>query len=665
MRLINTRSLKLEEFNEVNRPSYAILSHTWGDEEITFQQMQDDTSQHARKAGYQKIVRTCKIALYYDLEYAWVDTCCIDKTSSAELSEAINSMFRWYEDAQICYAYLPDVYDPSDGEIAVVQSRWFTRGWTLQELIAPRHLVFYTFNWKYIGSRSNLGKAISNATGIDERLLQNGRAEAGPILRSSSIAQRMSWASGRQTTRTEDLAYCLLGIFDINMPLLYGEGTKAFTRLQEEIIRHTDDQSIFAWGLRKGLTQIFKFDKRTSILAPSPAAFSASGDIVQVDTGEESAPFSLTNRGIRIDLRVRRIGGQPYGIIPCGQNKATNLLMIKLEELHGNRFFRANCAPVAWTSHLVWKRTPIFPVYLMTVPPPEKYQIPPGSFLVKLLSRDIAVYSVSEGYTWSPTTGVITMDEPEDRFGRESELRLILKPIHRGAIVDSHSLTISAWVRRPSRCTGECEWVTYDATYSSLDKGLRNTSPDYGTFFAKVERQAVFGQRAIVIEVFSWEVPDPISKSLLWARMRLSRLLDRCIFGVLSARGAWPIILLFERMQEAILHKPLLILATTIIMWPVRDFRFESWLMEGMRDIISSAFETKSTLYGALYLLAFWLNFPIFHSLHPVLEVLFWVMLWPYLSTLTIRVLFWTFMVPMLGIGRYVSWTRRLGERGH
>ncbi|WAO95884.1 HET domain-containing protein [Fusarium falciforme] len=413
MRLINTKTLQLEEFNEDNRPLYAILSHTWGDQEVTFQHMQDDRSHHSWKAGYRKIAQTCKVALNSGIGYAWVDTCCIDKTSSAELSEAINSMFRWYEDAEICYAYLPDVVGPSSGGLAVVESRWFTRGWTLQELIAPRNLVFYATNWKYINSRSNLSEAIARVTGIEERLLKDNRAKAGSILRTTSIARRMSWAARRQTARTEDLAYCLLGIFDINMPLVYGEGARAFTRLQEQIIQHTDDQSIFAWGLHDGIKPEAGPDTSTSVLAPSPAAFVASGDIVQVDTGEESAPFSLTNRGIRIDLRVGLIRGRRYGIIPCRRNKATGLLMIKLQNLQGNRFFRVADAPVTWRSYLAWKRTPKIPVYLMTVPPPEKHQIPSGSFLVELPRDQIAVHSVSKGYTWSPATDLITRNEPE------------------------------------------------------------------------------------------------------------------------------------------------------------------------------------------------------------------------------------------------------------
>ncbi|KAM6509682.1 hypothetical protein FALCPG4_017329 [Fusarium falciforme] len=450
MRLINTKTLRLEGFNEVNRPPYAILSHTWGGQEVTFQDMQDVSDQHLLKAGYQKILQTCKVALNSNIEYAWVDTCCIDKTSSAELSEAINSMFRWYEGAEICYAYLPDVNDISDGRSTVVKSRWFTRGWTLQELIAPRKLFFYASTWELIDSRSSLSETIADATGIDKRLFQDNRHDLGGILRSSSIAQRMNWASRRETTRTEDLAYCLLGIFDINMPLLYGEGNKAFTRLQEEIIKHTDDQSIFAWGLSPSNTHPPRSSTSTSVLAPSPMAFAESEDIASVDTCQESAPFSITNRGIRIDMRIRRGFPHTYGIISCRQKKSTELLTIVLEELSGYRFYRIQEAPIKWTSHLEWKRTPNITVYLMTAPPPEIYCIPGGSFLINPLPEGIYVKSITAGYTWSPATGLVTMDKPEDRFGREVELRLSLKSTIHGGRPRKGSTIVSIWVRRPS-----------------------------------------------------------------------------------------------------------------------------------------------------------------------------------------------------------------------
>jgi len=149
--LINTDSITLEEVIEKDRrfPRYAILSHTWGDEEVTFQEMQSGNPP-TWKEGYRKIVVTCKLASKSGIGYVWVDTCCIDKSSSAELSEAINSMFSWYEQAEICYAYLSDVPSKPTELDQLTNSRWFTRGWTLQELIAPGKVDFYSRSWDLI-----------------------------------------------------------------------------------------------------------------------------------------------------------------------------------------------------------------------------------------------------------------------------------------------------------------------------------------------------------------------------------------------------------------------------------------------------------------------------------------------------------------------------------
>ena len=243
MRLLRADSLRLETF-ENTAPEYSILSHTWETEEVSFQDIQ--TPNASLKAGYTKIRHACKDALQRGIDYVWVDTCCIDKTSSAELSEAINSMFRWYRTAKVCYAYLADVPDVTDvhaPESAFARSRWFSRGWTLQELLAPVELHFFSSNGHPLGTKRSLSNQISVITGIAEGFLTGAIA-----LTKASIAKRMSWASRRKTTRTENLAYCLLGIFGINMPVLYGEGTKTFVRLQEEIMKDSDDQSLFAWG---------------------------------------------------------------------------------------------------------------------------------------------------------------------------------------------------------------------------------------------------------------------------------------------------------------------------------------------------------------------------------------------------------------------------------
>lgn len=162
----------------------------------------------------------------------------IDKTSSTELSEAINSMFKWYQRSAVCYAYLVDVHSKND----FTKSRWWNRGWTLQELIAPCSVVFFSSEWDCIGDKSILVSDISKRSRISVDVLLNPNEVS-----KSSGAQRMAWAANRKTTRSEDIAYCLLGIFDINMPLLYGEGRQAFKRLQEEIIRTKQDQSLLAW----------------------------------------------------------------------------------------------------------------------------------------------------------------------------------------------------------------------------------------------------------------------------------------------------------------------------------------------------------------------------------------------------------------------------------
>lgn len=272
MRLIHTTTLSLREFNEADIPPYAILSHRWEKDEVSFQDMSRDDVE--TKAGYQKIKNFCRTAAEDGFEYVWVDTCCIDKTNSSELSEAINSMYRWYKDSEVCYAYLSDVdssEDPHAPTSSFLKSKWFTRGWTLQELIAPSVVMFYGSDWKELGTNSSLRKVIQSVTGIHVSAFLGDHAD----LRKFSIAQKMSWAAKRRTTRTEDIAYCLMGLFDINMPMLYGEGEGAFIRLQEEIMRKSDDPTIFAWTSRDYL------ENDHSLLARSPLYFRSSGNIVR------------------------------------------------------------------------------------------------------------------------------------------------------------------------------------------------------------------------------------------------------------------------------------------------------------------------------------------------------------------------------------------------
>jgi len=232
LRLNARGKFSLTEFVEDNIPPYAILSHTWGanDEEVTFKDLVEGTGKS--KAGYTKIRFCGEQAASNRLQYFWVDTCCIDKSSSAELQEAITSMFQWYHNAANCYVYLSDVsidnYSTNNYS-AFRKSRWFTRGWTLQELIAPRTVEFFSQERQRIGDRKSLERQVHEITGIPIRALR------GSPLAGFSIDERMSWAAERKTKRKEDKAYSLLGIFNIFMPLIYGEGDNAFTRLKEEI----------------------------------------------------------------------------------------------------------------------------------------------------------------------------------------------------------------------------------------------------------------------------------------------------------------------------------------------------------------------------------------------------------------------------------------------
>jgi tetratricopeptide (TPR) repeat protein len=236
------RLLKLDdgEFSLIERervgeiPPFAILSHTWGaeGEEVTFKDLTEGTGKN--KPGYAKLRFCARQADQDGLKYFWIDACCIDKSSSAELSEAINSMFRWYNKATRCYVYLSDVPNPRDPtstvESAFPDSRWFTRGWTLQELIAPSSVQFFSREGELLGNKKSREQQLHRITGINIEALQ------GIPLAQFDTTQRLSWAARRETSVEEDAAYCLLGIFDIHMPLIYGEGQqKALDRLQRKI----------------------------------------------------------------------------------------------------------------------------------------------------------------------------------------------------------------------------------------------------------------------------------------------------------------------------------------------------------------------------------------------------------------------------------------------
>lgn len=381
MRLLNVNTLLLEEYFDRNVPPYAILSHRWRDDEVSFQDIQGPPPTH--KAGYEKIRQTCLRASEDGFTHAWVDTCCIDKSSSAELSESINAMFRWYAKATVCYAYLDDVGNLSgdeEGQVsALAGSEWFERGWTLQELLAPTNLVFYSSNWSVLGNRDLFLDTIQERTGIDRLFLTFLDRKEGHHIHEASIAERMSWASNRQTTRSEDVAYCMLGILGVSMPLLYGEGEAAFIRLQEELIKHSDDQTLLAWNVslpEENEKQSPEEEAEASIehsyegvLAKSPAAFAGCGNLIPRQGNYKANPFSVTNKGLTIEAPLCTT--EPYGLyllLLCGpSDDPTAMKALPLWHIQGNQYARGIGQP-AKIAYNEWKNWPARTVHLLVRP---------------------------------------------------------------------------------------------------------------------------------------------------------------------------------------------------------------------------------------------------------------------------------------------------------
>ena len=363
MRVLDTVTGRFSRIDPVPKDSqskpfkYAIISHTWAPEgEQSYKQLRDiqkrlapsgsdlddefitvplpDPTPNDRASNVlndhkvsSKLREACRVARTNGYRYLWADWCCIDKSSSSELSESINSMYQWYALADVCYVFLPDV--PADEDHMAQDSRfrnclWFTRGWTLQELIAPLKVLFLAKDWKEIGSKVSLGDLITEITNIDYDALL--RIEP---LETFSVAQRFSWAADRKTTMVEDRAYSLLGILDINMPTMYGEGERAFRRLQEEIMRRTPDQTLFAWTKYKlplSLSRTLPYNPETtsleplhldyessprlSLLAPSLDAFSQCEPIQTLSHDDVLRRLHLTPN----DLPARHYDFTSYGI---------------------------------------------------------------------------------------------------------------------------------------------------------------------------------------------------------------------------------------------------------------------------------------------------------------------------------------------------------------
>ncbi|KAE9370202.1 hypothetical protein N431DRAFT_426617 [Stipitochalara longipes BDJ] len=309
-----SKGIKLEEYLHAV-PNYACLSHRWNgnaEYEVSYQDVKSNLEGAQTKPGYPKIPNTLKQAAAEkeSPKHVWIDTCCIDKSNGAEISEEINSMYRYYQECTVCVAYMDDVEndDPYKEGSSFRKSAWFERGWTLQELIAPPKVMFFAKDWSLIGDRNKLAGLIEEITNIQQRVLK--RSSKLFDLKRFSVATKMSWAANRQTTKVEDRAYSLLGIFEINMPTIYGEGERAFERLQKKILKLTDDQSIFAWGkdqMEIGEKSVF------GMIATSPDHFSGSRDIASQDYDEgvlqkyggfPNPEYSLSNFGLKIQLLV-------------------------------------------------------------------------------------------------------------------------------------------------------------------------------------------------------------------------------------------------------------------------------------------------------------------------------------------------------------------------
>ncbi|KAK3988719.1 hypothetical protein QBC44DRAFT_397649 [Cladorrhinum sp. PSN332] len=328
MRLLNTTTFKITSYlNHTQAPPYAILSHTWSpdeDDEVTFQDLTSPGSArtYQRKKGWRKIAQACRYANAYGWHYIWIDTCCINKTDATELCDALNSTYSWYEAADVCYAYLEDVpalpTAASNGSGIKAWknrfrgSRWFTRGWTLQELLAPTFLEFVDQEWTPIGTREEWAGEVMLATGIGLRDMTG--------FRECSVGTKLSWAANRQTARVEDRAYSLLGLLGVKMPLVYGEGEYAFTRLLLEVIRRYDDESIFVWRdtcqHKEGLDPFEAAFRRSlltmrssPVLAPSPECFRHSKGLTTHRFDTNRRGFTMTNAGLDMTAELFQLGG--------------------------------------------------------------------------------------------------------------------------------------------------------------------------------------------------------------------------------------------------------------------------------------------------------------------------------------------------------------------
>ncbi|KAI6012987.1 hypothetical protein EDC04DRAFT_2579676 [Pisolithus marmoratus] len=369
MYLLNIKTQELEDIHE--RRPYAILSHAWREGEAhRFREI--GTKSVRMQPGYEKVEMCCELARQDGLDYVWVDTCCADANSSAAQSEVTISAYAWYQQAHVCYAYLDDAdgsKDPRERNSTFKCSRWFRRAWTLQELLAPKHVFFFAKDWTMIGTKAGLSSVISEITGIHRDALEH--PERVPCF---SIATRMSWAKERMSTKEEDRVYALMGLFSVNLPILYGEGEmRTFLKLQIEIMKTTDDQSIFAWHSAGGASASSE-SHGSGLLADTSECFADCGDVQHIPYDQWSKycaeylcsknvsypqlDILLSCNGLQATLPVRQRGAGLDALLACTRGPAVwngfeytaninkaNLICIPLQRCH-HGYERVNRDPL-------------------------------------------------------------------------------------------------------------------------------------------------------------------------------------------------------------------------------------------------------------------------------------------------------------------------------
>jgi hypothetical protein len=523
LRIEENGDFSLVEYVGDDVPQYAILSHRWeiDQEEVTLKDLIENLPSAKQKKGYRKIQSCAKQAARDGWQFFWVDTCCIDKTSSSELSEAINSMWRWYRDSQVCYAYLNDVpanINPVDGETAFAVSRWFTRGWTLQELLAPSVVVLFDTDWVPIGTKMELAERINDITGIDLFYLGTDTSK----LDRASVAEKMSWASARETKRPEDIAYCLLGIFGINMPLLYGEGERAFLRLQEEIIKQSDDHSILAWI---GIPW-----QNSGLLAHSPADFRGCGNIVRSINSGPIRPYAITNRGLQIKLPLikRRFGTsaifKTYAGLNCRfSDDFFSDLAIPICQEENNFHYQRDTGKIRAFPITEWRRAKAQSIYMRTSTKNYTSRSEPidDSILLRKLPRGYVISQVLPLGLWSP--GIRAINRKFQNISHGSPHHRILVLISSGTcrfavlLYQQQSLFVRDWVLQARLVPTSIEPETdiselYEEwRFRDLPVLPRVHKFEFGVVYLQAAPLLVRGKGLMVIDVMIKKPPNQVA----------------------------------------------------------------------------------------------------------------------------------------------------------